>query len=88
MSAVPGDGIVGPEVAAPSGSEDRSVAHVPCVSLDRIPVEDRVDDTDNILRIHGVHNRVARLHDERYIELMRRPGPPVCGLRGRRGPGA
>jgi hypothetical protein len=87
-SAVPDDGIVGPEVAAPSGSADRSAAHVPCVSLDRIPVEDRVDDTDNIPCIYGVHSRVARPHDERYIELMRRPGPPVRGLPARRGPGA
>jgi len=30
---------------------------------------------DNILRIHGVHSRVMRLHYDLYIELMRRPGP-------------
>jgi hypothetical protein len=30
---------------------------------------------DNILRIHGVHSRVMRLHFDLYIELMRASGP-------------
>ena len=36
---------------------------------------ERVPDTDNILRIHGVHPRVMRQHYELYLELMRGPGP-------------
>ena len=42
---------------------------------DKIPELDRVDDYDNILRIHGVHSRVMKLHYELYIELMHKPGP-------------
>jgi len=42
---------------------------------DEIPELDRVDDDDNILRIHGVHSRVMKLHYELYIELMHKPSP-------------
>lgn len=51
------------------------MAHIAYLPDSEIPVEDRVDDTDHILRIHGVHSRVMRLHFDLYIELMRRPGP-------------
>ena len=34
-----------------------------------------MDDDDHIIRVHGIHPRVMRLHYELYIELMRRPGP-------------
>ena len=51
------------------------MAHIPYVPLDDIPAADRVDDTDNILRIHGVHSRVMRLHFDVYLELMRTAGP-------------
>ncbi|MEW5984809.1 MAG: hypothetical protein AB1806_20850 [Acidobacteriota bacterium] len=51
------------------------MAHIPYRSFDELPPEDRVDDTDNILRIHGVHGRVMRLHYDLYIELMRKAGP-------------
>jgi alkylhydroperoxidase family enzyme len=51
------------------------VAHLPYVPFEDIPAEDRVDDTDNILRVHGVHSRVMRLHFDLYIELMRKAGP-------------
>lgn len=51
------------------------MAHIPYLPDNEIPAEDRVDDTDNILRIHGVHSRMMRLHFNLYIELMRRPGP-------------
>ncbi len=37
---------------------------------DRIPVEDRVPDRDNILRIHGVHSRIMKQHYDLYKELM------------------
>jgi alkylhydroperoxidase family enzyme len=42
---------------------------------DEIPPEDRVPDQDNILRIHGVHARLMRLHYDLYRELMHGPGP-------------
>ena len=42
---------------------------------DEVPLEDRVPDQDNILRIHGVHPRVIRQHYELYLQLMHRPGP-------------
>lgn len=51
------------------------MAHIRYLPPGDIPPDDRVDDTDNILRIHGVHSRVVRLHYDLYIELMRRPGP-------------
>lgn len=40
-----------------------------------IPEKDRVPDDDNIIRIHGVHSRVIRLHYDLYRELMYGPGP-------------
>lgn len=51
------------------------MAYIPYLPKEDIPLEHCVDDTDNILRIHGVHSRVMRLHYDLYIELMRRPGP-------------
>ncbi len=40
-----------------------------------IPEEDRVSDTDNIIRIHGVHSRTTPLHYGLYRELMYGKGP-------------
>lgn len=51
------------------------MAYLPYLPEDDIPPEDRVPDTDHIIRIHGCHPRVMRQHYELYIELMRRPGP-------------
>ena len=51
------------------------MAHIDYVPEQRIDPEDRVDDQDNILRIHGVHGRVMRRHHELYRELMYGPGP-------------
>lgn len=45
------------------------------VPEDQIPGADRVPDQDNILRVHGVHSRVMRLHYDLYDELMWKPGP-------------
>lgn len=42
---------------------------------DEIPEGDRVPDTDNILRIHGVAPAVMRAHYELYRELMYGRGP-------------
>ncbi len=51
------------------------MAFVRYVSPAEIPEHDLVDDTDNILRVHGIHSRVMRLHYDLYIELMHGPGP-------------
>ena len=41
---------------------------------DRIPERYRVDDADNILRIHGVQPAIMGRHLELYRDLMKRPG--------------
>jgi alkylhydroperoxidase family enzyme len=51
------------------------VAYIGYVSDDGIPVADRVPDTDNILRIHGVHPAAMRLHYGLFTELMWGPSP-------------
>ena len=51
------------------------MAFISYVSSNQIPVEDQVPDDDNIIRIHGVHSRVLKLHYDLYVELMHRPGP-------------
>ncbi|MGH7537998.1 MAG: carboxymuconolactone decarboxylase family protein [Gemmatimonadales bacterium] len=51
------------------------MAGIPLVPDELIPPEDRVPDEDHILRVHGLHPRVMRLHYDLYVELMRRPGP-------------
>ncbi len=40
-----------------------------------LPEANRVPDTDNILRIHGVHPEVMRQHYDLYVEVMRGAGP-------------
>ena len=42
---------------------------------DQIDPDDLVSDDDNILRIHGLHSRVMRLHFDLYIEVMHRTSP-------------
>ncbi len=51
------------------------MAFIQYVPEDQIPVDDRVPDQDNILRIHGVHSRVMKQHYDLYVELMHRRGP-------------
>lgn len=51
------------------------MAFIPYVDPQDIPAEDRVPDRDNILRIHGLHAQVTRLHYDLYLELMHGPGP-------------
>lgn len=51
------------------------MAFIPFGDPDAVPPGDRVPDTDNILRIHGVHSRTMRLHYDLYVELMRGRGP-------------
>ncbi len=51
------------------------MAFIPYLLPDQIPLEDRVPDQDNILRVHGVHSRAMRLHYDLYRELMHGTGP-------------
>lgn len=51
------------------------MAFIKYVSRESIPESDRISDEDNILRIHGVHSRMLKLHFDLYVELMQRPGP-------------
>ncbi len=51
------------------------MAHIRYVPLDEIPEEDRVADTDNILRIHGVNSPTMRFHYDFYRHLMFSRGP-------------
>jgi hypothetical protein len=51
------------------------MAFIPYLPESAVAAEDRLPDTDNILRIHGVHARVGRLHYDLFLELMLRPGP-------------
>jgi len=51
------------------------MAFIQYVPEDQIPAEDRVSDTDNILRIHGIHSRLMRRHHDLYVELMHQRGP-------------
>lgn len=39
------------------------------------PSDQDVPERDNILRIHGVHAGVMRIHDDLYRALMHGPGP-------------
>ena len=45
------------------------------VPEEEIPEADRVGDSDNIVRIHGVHPAMMRRHLDLYLQLMRKPGP-------------
>ena len=50
------------------------MAFIPYLDDDQVPKDDRVPDTDHIIRIHSVHPKTMRQHYELYVELMRRPG--------------
>jgi alkylhydroperoxidase family enzyme len=52
-----------------------TMAFIRYIPPDDIPLEDRVPDQDNILRVHGVHPRAMPLHYDLYRELMHGPGP-------------
>jgi alkylhydroperoxidase family enzyme len=51
------------------------MAFIPYLPEDAWPSEHRVPDSDNILRVHGVHPAIGRRHYELYRDLMLRPGP-------------
>ena len=51
------------------------MAFIDYVPPEELDPEDRVDDPDNIVRIHSVHPGVMQAHLELYRELMHRDGP-------------
>ncbi len=51
------------------------MAFIRYAGSEEIRPEYRVTDQDNIVRIHGVHPEVIRLHYNLYRELMHGPGP-------------
>ena len=46
------------------------MAFIEYVTLDHVPLEDRVADRDNIIQVHGIHSRTMRKHVELFRELM------------------
>ena len=51
------------------------MAFIDYIDLSEVPESDRVSDTDNILRIHGLHSQTMRHHYDLYRELMYGRGP-------------
>ncbi len=51
------------------------MAYIKYVDSNDIPEENRVNDTDHILRIHGVHSEIMGSHYTLYKELMYSKGP-------------
>ena len=51
------------------------MAFINYVAEETIPPDDRVPDQDNILRIHGIHSRTMRQHNDLYRQLMYSKGP-------------
>lgn len=51
------------------------MAFIRYVDSGSIPADERVDDDDNIIRIHGVHPRMIRRHHDLYREVMYGAGP-------------
>jgi len=51
------------------------MAFIKYIPEEQIPPQDRLPDTDHILRIHGVHSRAGRMHYNLFLELMHTKGP-------------
>lgn len=51
------------------------MAFIPYVPDEQILSANRVPDSDHILRVHGVHGRVMKLHYDLYLALMHRSSP-------------
>lgn len=51
------------------------MAYIKYVDPKDIPEEHRVNDSDHILRIHGVHSEIMGHHCSLYKELMYNKGP-------------
>ena len=52
-----------------------TMAFIDYIPRDDIPQADRIDDDDNILRIHGVHSAMMPRHMVLYKQLMFSAGP-------------
>jgi len=50
------------------------MAFIKYVDSENIRTADRVPTDDNVLRVHGIHSRVMKLHYDLYFELMHSPG--------------
>ena len=51
------------------------MAFIEYLADEAIPADHRVDDTDNIIRVHAVHPETMGHHLALYRELMHAPGP-------------
>ncbi len=51
------------------------MAFIQYIPFEKIPAEDRLSDTDHILRIHGVHSKTGPLHYNLFKELMYSKSP-------------
>ncbi len=51
------------------------MAYIAYPDPEAIAANDQVPDDDNILRIHGVHSAMIKLHYDMYRELMYSQGP-------------
>jgi uncharacterized peroxidase-related enzyme len=50
------------------------MAFIRYLPAEELPAKDRLPDSDNILRVHGVHPAIGRRHYDLYRELMLLPG--------------
>ncbi len=51
------------------------MAFIKYLNPEEIPLANRVNDNDHILRIHGVHSEIMQHHYALYKELMYKKGP-------------
>ena len=51
------------------------MAYINYLDQEDIPPEQRVNDQDNIIQVHGVNPGVMKGHFDLYVHLMRRSGP-------------
>ncbi|MEM7454884.1 MAG: carboxymuconolactone decarboxylase family protein [Planctomycetota bacterium] len=51
------------------------MAFINYLPVEEIPEQFRVDDDDNILRIHSVHPAVLKQHFDLYRQVMHAEGP-------------
>ena len=51
------------------------MAYIDYLNEAAIPESQRVNDSDNIIQVHGVNPAVMKCHFDLYVNLMRKPGP-------------
>ena len=51
------------------------MAFIKYLEQDEIPEKNRVDDDDNIIKIHGINSNIMKNHFDMYISLMRKRSP-------------